>query len=351
MYFCCMLENNNTKFTPIENLGEFELINHLTKNFSIDNPSTKIGIGDDACLIDFKKSLSVISTDLLIEGVHFDLSYVPLKHLGYKAVVVNLSDIYSMNAKPTQITVSLAISNRFPVEALEEFYSGIKLACLKYKVDLVGGDTTSSNKGMVISITAIGQEIPKKISKRSGAKKNDLLVVSGDLGGAYAGLQILEREKAVFNVNPKLQPDLDSYAYSIGRQLKPEARKDIYELLNELKITPNAMIDISDGLSSEILHLCKSSNLGCHVYEQKIPIDPEVVKICEEFKINPITAALNGGEDYELLMALSQSDYDKIKNHPYLTVIGHFTDSDTKGKLITGLNQEIELTAQGWSPI
>ena len=346
-----MLENKNTKLTPIENLGEFELINHLTKNFSIDNLSSKIGIGDDGCVIDFKNNLGVISTDLLIEGVHFDLSYVPLKHLGYKAVVVNLSDIYSMNAKPSQITVSLAISNRFPVEALEEFYDGIKAACSKYKVDLVGGDTTSSTTGMVVSITAIGQVTNKTISKRSGAKNNDLLVVSGDLGGAYAGLQILEREKAVFKVNPKVQPDLDSYTYSIGRQLKPEARKDVFELLNELNITPNAMIDISDGLSSETLHLCKSSNLGCHVYEEKIPIDPEVIKICEEFKINSTTAALNGGEDYELLMALPQSDYDKIKNHPYLTIIGHFTDEDTGGKLITGLNQQIELTAQGWNPI
>ena len=346
-----MLENKNTKITPIENLGEFELINHLTKRFSIVNPSSKIGIGDDACIIDFKSNLSAISTDLLIEGIHFDLSYVPLKHLGYKAVVVNLSDIYSMNAKPSQITVSLAISNRFTVEALEEFYDGIRAACSKYKVDLVGGDTTSSTKGMVISITAIGQVKPKNISKRGGAKNNDLLVVSGDLGGAYAGLQVLEREKAVFKVNPKVQPDLDSYTYSIGRQLKPEARKDIIELLNDLKITPNAMIDISDGLSSETLHLCKSSGLGCHLYEEKIPIDPEVIKICEEFRINPTTAALNGGEDYELLMAIPQSNYDKIKIHPYLTIIGHFTDNETGGKLINGLNQQIELTAQGWNPI
>lgn len=346
-----MFENKNTKLTSIENLGEFELINHLTEKFKIQNPSTIIGIGDDACVIDFKKNLSVISTDLLIEGVHFDLSYVPLKHLGYKSVVANLSDIYSMNAKPTQITVSLAISNRFTVEALEELYSGIKTACSKYEVDLAGGDTTSSSKGMVISITAVGQIEKKSISKRSGAKNNDLLVVSGDLGGAYAGLQVLEREKSVYKVNPGVQPDLESYTYSLGRQLKPEARKDVFELLNELKITPNAMIDISDGLSSEVLHLCKASKLGCNIYEEKIPIDPEVVKICDEFKINPTTAALNGGEDYELLMALSQSDYDKIKSHPYLTIIGHFTNIDTVGKLITGLNQQIELTAQGWNPI
>ena len=346
-----MFENKNTKLTSIENLGEFELINHLTEKFKIQNPSTIIGIGDDACVIDFKKNLSVISTDLLIEGVHFDLSYMPLKHLGYKSVVANLSDIYSMNAKPTQITVSLAISNRFTVEALEELYSGIKAACSKYEVDLAGGDTTSSSKGMVISITAVGQIEKKSISKRSGAKNNDLLVVSGDLGGAYAGLQVLEREKSVYKVNPGVQPDLESYTYSLGRQLKPEARKDVFELLNELKITPNAMIDISDGLSSEVLHLCKASKLGCNIYEEKIPIDPEVVKICDEFKINPTTAALNGGEDYELLMALSQSDYDKIKSHPYLTIIGHFTNIDTVGKLITGLNQQIELTAQGWNPI
>ena len=346
-----MFENKNKKTTSIKELGEFKLIEHLTKGFKLNNTSTLVGIGDDASVINFKNNLSVVSTDILIENIHFDLTYVPLKHLGYKAVVVNLSDIYSMNARPSQITLSLGLSNRFSVESLEEFYEGIKLACLKYKVDLVGGDTSSSHKGMIISITAIGQVLKNKISKREGAKNNDLLVVSGDLGGAYCGLQILEREKAVFKVNPKSQPDLDAYSYSVGRQLKPEARKDVFELLDELNIVPNAMIDISDGLSSEVLHLCKSSKIGCNIFEEKIPIDPEVVKICDEFKINPLTAALNGGEDYELLMAISQSNYEKVKNHPFLTVIGHFTRKKSSAKLITSLNQEIDLTAQGWNSI
>ena len=346
-----MFDDKNKKVTSIEELGEFKLIDHLTKNFELNDPSTLIGVGDDACVIDFKNSLSVISTDLMIENVHFDLTYVPLKHLGYKSVVVNLSDIYSMNARPTQITVSLGISNRFSVEALEEFYEGIRLACKKYKIDLVGGDTSSSDKGMIISLTAIGHVSKNKVTRREGACDNDLLVVSGDLGAAYSGLQILEREKAVFSVNPKSQPDLDSYSYCIGRQLKPEARKDVFELLDELNILPKSMIDISDGLSSEILHICKSSKIGCNIFEDKIPIDPEVIKICDEFKINPLTAALNGGEDYELLMAISQKEYEKIKSHPYLTVIGHFTDTKSGAKLITSMNEEIDLTAQGWNSI
>ncbi len=346
-----MFDDKNKKVTSIEELGEFKLIDHLTKNFELNDPSTLIGVGDDACVIDFKNSLSVISTDLLIENVHFDLTYVPLKHLGYKSVVVNLSDIYSMNARPTQITVSLGISNRFSVEALEEFYEGIRIACKKYKIDLVGGDTSSSDKGMIISLTAIGHVSKNKVTRREGACDNDLLVVSGDLGAAYSGLQILEREKAVFSVNPKSQPDLDSYSYCIGRQLKPEARKDVFELLDELNILPKSMIDISDGLSSEILHICKSSKIGCNIFEDKIPIDPEVIKICDEFKINPLTAALNGGEDYELLMAISQKEYEKIKSHPYLTVIGHFTDTKSGAKLITSMNEEIDLNAQGWNSI
>ena len=346
-----MFDDKNKKVTSIKELGEFKLIDHLTKNFELNDPSTLIGVGDDACVIDFKNSLSVISTDLLIENVHFDLTYVPLKHLGYKSVVVNLSDIYSMNARPTQITVSLGISNRFSVEALEEFYEGIRLACKKYKIDLVGGDTSSSDKGMIISLTAIGHVSKNKVTRREGACDNDLLVVSGDLGAAYSGLQILEREKAVFSVNPKSQPDLDSYSYCIGRQLKPEARKDVFELLDELNILPKSMIDISDGLSSEILHICKSSKIGCNIFEDKIPIDPEVIKICDEFKINPLTAALNGGEDYELLIAISQKEYEKIKSHPYLTVIGHFTDTKSGAKLITSMNEEIDLTAQGWNSI
>jgi thiamine-monophosphate kinase len=283
-----------------------------------------------------------------VEGIHFDLSYMPLKHLGYKSVVVNLSDVYAMNAKPAQITVSLAVSNRFSLEALEELYAGIRLACQNYKVDLVGGDTTSSTTGLILSITATGQAAAEKIVRRNGAQANDLLVVSGDLGGAYAGLQILEREKAVFKANPQSQPDLTPYSYSIERQLKPEARKDVFELLDEWDLVPNAMMDISDGLSSEILHLCKQGLLGCHLYEEKLPIDPEVVSICEEFKINSSTAVLNGGEDYELLMAVPQSAFEKVKNHPWLSIIGHFTDKQEEAYLINGLEQAIPLEAQGW---
>ena len=285
---------------------------------------------------------------MLVEGVHFDLSYMPLKHLGYKAVMVNLSDVYAMNAIPTQITISIAVSNRFPLEALEEFYAGIDLACKNYKVDLVGGDTTSSTTGLTISITAIGVASKDKIVSRSEAKENDLLVVSGDLGAAYAGLQILEREKAVFQVNPNTQPDLNPYTYSIERQLKPEARKDVIELLDELKIVPTSMIDISDGLSSEILHLSKSSNIGFHLFEEKLPMDPEVNLICEEFKFNSTTAVLNGGEDYELLFTISQKDFDKIKNHPLLTVIGHAVEQNAGCQLVNGLGHQIELTSQGW---
>jgi thiamine-monophosphate kinase len=273
---------------------------------------------------------------------------MPLKHLGYKSVVVNLSDVYAMNAKPAQITVSLAVSNRFSLEALEELYAGIRLACQNYKVDLVGGDTTSSTTGLILSITATGQAAAEKIVRRNGAQANDLLVVSGDLGGAYAGLQILEREKAVFKANPQSQPDLTPYSYSIERQLKPEARKDVFELLDEWDLVPNAMIDISDGLSSEILHLCKQGLLGCHLYEEKLPIDPEVVSICEEFKINSSTAVLNGGEDYELLMAVPQSAFEKVKNHPWLSIVGHFTDKQEEAYLINGLEQAIPLEAQGW---
>jgi thiamine-monophosphate kinase len=284
----------------------------------------------------------------LIEGIHFDLSYVPLKHLGYKSVIVNLSDVYAMNAHPTQITVSLAASNRFPLEALEELYSGIALACKNYKVDLVGGDTSSSATGLIISITAVGQVESEKITYRSGAKANDLLVVSGDLGGAYMGLQVLEREKEVFKVNPNNQPDLALYSYCVERQLKPEARKDIIELLEEVEITPNAMIDISDGLSSEVFHLTKASGMGCDIYEEKLPADPQTSTTAEEFQINSSTALLNGGEDYELLMAIKTEDYDKIKGHPLLTPIGHFTDQKEVCNLITGLGQSIPLQAQGW---
>ena len=341
-----MLENKNT--TPLSEIGEFGLIDHLTKNFPIIHPSTLKGVGDDAAVLNLNKGQSVITTDLLIEGIHFDLSYVPLKHLGYKSVIVNLSDVYAMNAHPTQITVSLAASNRFPLEALEELYSGIALACKNYKVDLVGGDTSSSATGLIISITAVGQVESEKITYRSGAKANDLLIVSGDLGGVYMGLQVLEREKEVFKVNPNNQPDLALYSYCVERQLKPEARKDIIELLEEVEITPNAMIDISDGLSSEVFHLTKASGMGCDIYEEKLPADPQTSTTAEEFQINSSTALLNGGEDYELLMAIKTEDYDKIKGHPLLTPIGHFTDQKEVCNLITGLGQSIPLQAQGW---
>lgn len=346
-----MLEDKNIPKTPVATLGEFELIKTITKEFKINEKSTQVGIGDDAAVIQHGKEDTLVSSDLLIEGVHFDLSYMPLKHLGYKAVMVNLSDIYAMNGIATQITFSLAFSNRFPLEAIEELYAGIYLACKNYKVDLVGGDTTSSTTGLMLSVTAIGKAPKKEITQRSGAKEGNLVVVTGDLGGAYMGLQVLEREKAVFQVNPQSQPDLSEYSYCIERQLKPEARTDIKALLNELDVKPTSMIDISDGLSSEILHISKASKLGCQIYEDKIPIDPEVRKTCEEFKINNTTAALNGGEDYELLFTIEQNDFEKVKGHPHLSVIGHMTEQASGYNMVTGLGQQIELTAQGWNGI
>ncbi|MGC6480042.1 MAG: thiamine-phosphate kinase [Flavobacteriaceae bacterium] len=343
-----MFEDKNPSHTPLEKLGEFGLIEYLTKSFHPKNESTVLGIGDDAAVIDHNQGKSLLSTDLLLEGIHFDLSYVPLKHLGYKSVVVNLSDIYAMGGQPTQITVSVGVSNRFPVEALAELYKGIHLACQNYQVDLIGGDTSSSKQGLIISVTAVGYCATPHPVQRSGAKSGDLLLVSGDLGAAYMGLQVLEREKAVFEVNPQNQPDLSDYAYCVGRQLKPEARKDVLELLKELEIQPTAMIDISDGLSSEVLHLCKSSNLGCALYEDKIPMDPEMLKLCDEFKLPNTTAALEGGEDYELLLSISPKDYAKLKDHPFLSPIGHFKPKEEGVHLITGLGQQIELTAQGW---
>lgn len=344
-----MIEDKNKETTSLEKLGEFGLIEHLTKDFAITQKSTVKAIGDDAAVLDFNSKKTIVSTDLLIEGVHFDLSYMPLKHLGYKAVVVNLSDIYAMNATATQVTVSIAVSNRFPLEALEELYAGIHLACKTYDVDLVGGDTTSSKTGMLLSITAIGEADDADITYRAGAKANDLLVVTGDLGGAYMGLQVLEREKEVFKVNPNSQPDLDPYSYIIERQLKPEARKDMVTLLQKLKVLPTAMIDISDGLSSEILHLCKNSSLGCNLYEDKIPLDPTVISSCEEFKMDSTMVALSGGEDYELLFTINQADFEKIKGNPNLTVIGHMTNADEGANLITRAETKIPLTAQGWN--
>ena len=298
--------------------------------------------------LDFKNNKIVVSTDLLVEGVHFDLSYMPLKHLGYKAVIVNLSDVYAMNASATQITVSIAVSNRFPLEALEALYAGIETAAKMYNIDVVGGDTTSSTTGLLISVTAIGEVEGDKEVYRAGAKPNDLLVVSGDLGGAYMGLQVLEREKEVYKVNPNSQPDLDPYSYIIERQLKPEARKDVVKLLKDLDVKPTAMIDISDGLSSEILHICKQSNVGCDLYENKIPLDPQVISTCEEFNIDSTTVALNGGEDYELLFTVSQEDYPKIKANPSLTVIGFIKEKEAGIHLVTRAETKIELKAQGW---
>ncbi len=344
-----MIEDKNQQRTALSKLGEFGLIDHLTASFKINQSTTVKGIGDDAAVITCKNKQLTVTTDLLIEGVHFDLSYMPLKHLGYKAVMVNVSDVYAMNAEATQITVSIAVSNRFPLEALDELYDGIKTACEIYNVDLIGGDTTSSTSGLLISVTAIGQAKKDDIVYRSGAKPKDLLVVSGDLGAAYMGLQVLEREKEVFKVNPNNQPDLEPYTYIVERQLKPEARKDIVKLLKDLEVKPTSMIDISDGLSSEILHLCKHSKVGCDLYEEKIPLDPQVISTCEEFNINSTTVALNGGEDYELLMTIAQDDYPKIKANPNLTVIGYMKEAHEKAHLITRANTAVEITAQGWN--
>lgn len=346
-----MLEDKNQSRTPLSELGEFGLIDHLTKNFKINQKTTIKGIGDDAAVLAFKSKNIVVTTDLLIENVHFDLSYMPLKHLGYKAIVVNLSDVYAMNAIATQVTVSIAVSNRFPLEALEELYAGIETAAKIYNVDVVGGDTTSSSTGLIISITAIGEVASEDVVFRNGAKPNDLLVVSGDLGGAYMGLQVLEREKEVFKVNPNNQPDLEAYAYIIERQLKPEARIDIVKLLRDLKVKPTSMIDISDGLSSEIIHLCKQSDVGVELFENKIPLDPQVISTCEEFNIDSTTIALNGGEDYELLMTVSQQDYPKIKANPNFTVIGYITEKGRGMHLITRGENSIPLIAKGWNAL
>ena len=344
-----MLEDKNTQKTSLADLGEFGLINHITKYFKIENASTVTGIGDDAAVLDASKKQTLVTTDLLIEGVHFDLSYMPLKHLGYKAVMVNLSDVYAMNGVAEQITVSIAVSNRFPLEAIEELYSGIQLACETYKVDLVGGDTTSSTKGILISVTAIGKVEKEDIVLRSGAKETDLIVVSGDLGAAYLGLQVLEREKQVFNVDPNNQPDLDSYTYLIERQLKPEARRDVAGFLKELAIKPTAMIDISDGLSSEIMHICSQSKVGCKIYEEKLPLDPQVISACEEFNLDSTMVALSGGEDYELLFTVPIKDFEAIKGNPNFSIIGHITAKNQGLNLVTRASQEIELKAQGWN--
>jgi thiamine-monophosphate kinase len=346
-----MIEDKNQQRTPLTALGEFGLIDHLTANFKIKQKSTIKGIGDDAAVLNHEGKTIVVTTDLLVEGVHFDLSYMPLKHLGYKAVVVNLSDVYAMNANATQITVSIAVSNRFPLEALEELYAGIETAASVYDVDVIGGDTTSSTSGLLISITALGEVNKEDVVYRNGAKPNDLLVVSGDLGGAYLGLQVLEREKEVFKVNPNSQPDLEMYSYIIERQLRPEARRDIIKLLKDLEVKPTSMIDISDGLSSEVIHLCKQSEVGCDLYENKLPLDPQVISTCEEFKMESTTIALNGGEDYELLMTISQEDFPKIKANPNLTVIGYITGQSAGMHLVTRADTKIPIKAQGWNSL
>ena len=344
-----MFDNSEPTKTSLSELGEFGLIDHLTKNFSPKHSSTIKAIGDDAAVLDFKEKQTLVSTDMLVEGVHFDLAYMPLKHLGYKSVMVNASDIYAMNAKATHITVSIAPSNRFPVEALEELYAGIQLAADLYNIDVIGGDTTSSTSGLFISISVFGEAEKEDVVYRSGAKPNDLLVVTGDLGAAYMGLQVLEREKQVFKANPNAQPDLDQYTYLIERQLKPEARKDIPPLLKELDVRPTSMIDISDGLSSEVIHLCKNSKTGVNLFDEKVPLDPAVISVCEEFELDSTMIALSGGEDYELLFTVSQSDFDKIKGNPNLTVIGHMTEESAGMHLITRANQAIPLVARGWN--
>jgi len=335
--------------TEVSSLGEFGLIEHLTKNIEIHNASTILGVGDDAAVIDHFGKQTLISTDLLIEGIHFDLTYTPLKHLGYKAVMVNLSDIYAMNGMPTQITVSLGVSNRFSVEALTELYEGIYLACNKHGVDLVGGDTSSSGKGLIISVTAIGEVAPDKFVKRNTAEAGNLICVSGDCGGAFLGLTLMEREKKIFLENNAIQPNLENESYIVGRLLKPEARKEVIDFLQEAGITPTAMMDVSDGISSEVLHLCNQSGIGCRVYEDKIPISEDSRKAAYKFGLDPTICALNGGEDYELIFTIRQEDHDKIVLNEEISVIGYMTTLEEGCKLISRGGNDYPLTAQGWN--
>src|ERR1035437_3832300 len=337
--------------TEISTYGEFGLIKHLTEKFKIENSSTLKGVGDDAAVLSFENKKVLVTTDLLLEGIHFDLVYVPLMHLGYKAAVVNFSDIYAMNGEPKQITVSIGVSKRFSVEDLEQFYAGIELACKKYGVDLIGGDTSASLTGLTISITCIGEGDADNIVYRNGAKENDLICVTGDLGSAYMGLQLLEREKTVFSGNAEVQPDFEGKDYILQRQLKPEARKDIVELLREKGIVPTAMMDISDGLSSELMHICSQSNVGCRIYEDKIPINYQAAVMAEELNMNIVTAALNGGEDYELLFTVSLEDYDKIVTLECIAIVGHTTKPELGLQLVGREGEEIELRAQGWNSL
>ena len=346
-----ILEDKQPKRTPLSELGEFGLIEHLTADFESKNSSTIYGIGDDSAVIDVGEKYQLVSTDMLVEGIHFDLTYTPLKHLGYKAISINVSDICAMNGEAKQITVSIAVSNRFPVEALEELYKGIHLACNKYQVDLVGGDTTSSQFGLLISVSVLGEVEKEDVVYRNGAEEHDLLVVSGDLGSAYLGLQVLSREKQVFDANPNMQPDLEGKDYILERQLKPEARKDVVKILKEHNIKPTSMIDVSDGLSSEVLHLCKNSDVGCTVYEDKLPIDFTAISTADELNLSAATCALNGGEDYELLFTIKQSDYDKLKDDPDFTVIGYITEKGLGANFVVKDGTVQELIAQGWSAI
>lgn len=339
------------KRTEIAALGEFGLIKHLTQDIKLQNPESKYGIGDDAAVLEFPEKQILVTTDLLMEGVHFDLVYTPLKHLGYKSAMVNFSDIYAMNGTPKQITVSLAISKRFCIEDLEDFYDGLKLACQLHHVDIVGGDTTSSVTGLAISITCIGEADKNKTAYRNGAKDTDLICVSGDLGAAYMGLQLMEREKAVFQGEKEVQPDFSGKEYLLERFLKPEARKDIIEKLDKAGIKPTAMMDISDGLSSELLHICSQSNTGCRIYEERIPIDYQTAVMAEEFNMNLTTCALNGGEDYELLFTVSLTEHEKVSQIEEVKVIGHITKPELGRALITRDGNEFELKAQGWNPL
>lgn len=340
-----------TKRTEIASIGEFGLIKHLTEGIELKNDSTKYGVGDDAAVLSYPDKQVLVTTDLLMEGVHFDLTYVPFKHLGYKAGIVNFSDIYAMNGTPKQITVSLAISKRFSVEDIEEFYAGLRIACEAHNVDIVGGDTTSSFTGLAISITCIGEADKDKVVYRNGAKETDLICVTGDLGGAYMGLQLLEREKTVFKGEEEVQPDFSGKEYLLERQLKPEARKDIIEKLAELNIVPTSMMDISDGLSSEMLHICSQSKVGCRIYEEHIPIDYQTAVMAEEFNMNLTTCALNGGEDYELLFTVPIADHEKVSEMEGVKLIGHITKPELGCGLITRDGQEFELKAQGWNPL
>ncbi len=343
------MADKKEKRTEIKEFGEFGLIDHLTGNFKKQNTSTVKGIGDDAAVIKQKDQLTVISTDLLIENIHFDLMYVPLKHLGYKSVVVNLSDIYAMNAVPKQLTFSIAISNRFSVEAIEELYEGIEVCCKKYGVDLIGGDTSSSPESMMISVTAIGEVSEKNIVYRDGAKKGDLICITGDLGAAYLGVQLLEREKQIFLENPEVQPDLESQDYVVGRQLKPDARKDVIELFRESHLVPTSMIDVSDGLSSDMRHICNQSKVGCQILEDQLPIHEDTFNLALKFRVDPTTCALNGGEDYELLFTVDKKDKQKVENNPFFSIIGEVTDPKKGSKLMTKGGNEHDLIAQGWN--